>query len=637
MTPVHAGVRKDLTGRVLAERYELHDVIGGGAMGTVYAATDRQQQRQVAVKVLDLRADHHFDAEYEARFAREAALSLKLSHANIVEVFDTGTSDDVPFIVMELLHGRTLASLLEFERVVDWQRAVRMLCQACEGLAFAHELGLVHRDLKPANCFVVEPGEQVKLLDFGLAKPTRSSPVDEADVTRSTMVMGSPTFMAPEQARGEASIQSDLYSLGVMMFRMVSGQVPFVGRSPIDVIVGHIQSPVPWFEELGVAQSVPISIELVIRRCLEKDPRARYGSALELRDALLEASDPQVRRRAEQINPRATPVAMPITATLPSAPVSVPSGNTELFTAVRPQQRARWPWVALGALALVGVGAWRFMPAEPTPAPVPAAAAPTPAPAPAAAPAPTEPPAPTGPKIVTFRINSIPAGATVRVGSRLLGVTPTSFDAEADASGEATVEFTLERKGYQTITFITTSSGPRLDLVQRLTKGRGNVLMAAIDPAPEPAAPVTPAPATATPAPAPSPVATPAPSEKPAEKTATPELMELARPIATPVAYERATVRGVVPAEQLTTRPRLISAEPPQYSSHARLQKVTGAAVVRCVVNVEGRLEQCRILRSVPLMDEAILESMKTRRYEPGKVNDEAVASELNIVVRVGG
>ena len=632
VTPVQAGgTRRDLTHFKLADRYLLEEMIGGGAMGTVYAGRDLRSDRRVAVKVLDLRADRN-EAEFEARFTREATLTKRLSHPNIVEVLDSGKSGDVPYLVMELLEGRTLAQVLEQEPQMPWLRAVRLFRQMCEGLAFAHELGLMHRDLKPANCFVVGTGEreQVKLLDFGLAKAAPREAVDEADVTRTTTVMGSPSYMAPEQARGEATPQSDLYSFGVILYRMLAGTLPFNGRTSIDVIVSHLQKPVPWFEELSHAPTVPIELELVVRRCLEKDPRARFASVKELEDALDEAVrqaqlPPSARKATSQATPRlATGSDVAVQQTPTPVPVEVPRPvvpAAPMFENVRKAPRRSMGPMLMGVGFLLTLGATAFVAwnrgrseVEALPQPPP------PVPAPAVAP-PQEEPVPPGPHPVLFRINSIPTGATVRIGAKKMGETPVSFEVESDSSGEATAELTLELKGYQTITFITTSAGPKFDLVQRLTKGAGNVVLAPVRPSAPVAAPHEPAPTVPTPV-----EAVPAAVEAP--------LVETAKPIPAPVPVP-AAVDVVVPADQLTVRPRLLSAEAPKYSSHARLQKVSGSAVVKCIVGLNGLLRECRIVKSVPLMDEAVLESMATRRYEPGRVGAQSVASEINIPVRL--
>ncbi len=644
-TPAHPSAMRDLTGQVLAQRYQLVDVVGGGGMGTVYRATDLAAAREVAVKVLDPRFDPAKDPAYRERFLREARLSTRLAHANIVEVLDTGESDGTHFIAMELLQGRTLAALLEAEKLLPWARALTLTRQMAAGLAFAHELGLVHRDLKPANCFVLGEGptEWVKLLDFGLAKPMLGSSAKDDEVTRTSVVMGSPTYMAPEQARGEASVQSDVYAMGVMLFRMLCGQVPFTGKTAIEVIVHHIQSPLPWLGEVNPDNTVPMELELVMRRCLEKDPKARFSSVQAMVAALDEAEldtrrDPAQRAATLQLaaQRRMTPamVAGPTEPELaPVRPVA------PLFESARRQSRSSSPLAMLMVLLLVaggGAGAWWWYSRPELPAPIAAAPTPTPTPTPIPTPVPPPAPAPTPPAAtvaeapvapapeappakaaapgpVTFRINSIPTGATVKVGSKVMGVTPVIFTLDPDDAGEATAELTLELKGYQGITFIATSPGPRFDLVQRLQKGTGKQPFAgaAAEPRDEavyvpfvlPTAPVA--------------------SDKPA-------------PASTPVAAAKLEpAEGLVPTEQLTVRPKLVTAPPVVIPEAAKAANANGTQVSRCVVTVKGTLEKCRVVKSVPLLDDAVLEALKARVYEPARVGTQAVATEVSVVVHL--
>jgi eukaryotic-like serine/threonine-protein kinase len=623
----------------------LIDVVGGGGMGTVYRATDLKVGREVAVKVLDPRFDPAKDPAYRERFLREARLSTRLSHGNIVEVLDTGESDGVHFIAMELLQGQTLAKLIETEKVLGWERSLRLVRQMAAGLSFAHELGLVHRDLKPANCFVLGAGptEWVKLLDFGLAKPMLTADgAKDDEVTRTSVVMGSPTYMAPEQARGEASVQSDVYAMGVMLFRMLAGQVPFVGKTAIEVIVHHIQTPLPWLEEVNPGNVVPIELELVMRRCLEKDPRARFPSVQAMVAALDEAEldtrrDPAQRAATLQmaIARRHTPAAPsgptgPLQAQLLPVPPSEP-----MFSNLRQPEKAKnrgaIAGVGLGVLVLGSLLVWKL--AQPSavvapPAPVPEAKPVVPAPTASADPVPV----PHGP--VTFRINSIPTGATVKVGSKVMGITPAIFALEADDTGEATAELTLELKGYQTITFIATSPGPRFDLVQRLQKGTGKIQLSHVEPTKlekdDPVFVPMVLPTAPPPTKSSAPVATtPAPVVVPAPDPAPPVTVAPAPAPAPP------NTSGIVPTDQLTSRPRMLSGEAPRSPVSARVARVEGTSVARCVVTPKGKLEGCHIVKSVPLMDEAILDSLKTRVYEPGRVGTEAVSTEISVVIRV--
>ncbi len=671
--------------------YELHDLVGVGGMGTVYRAVDLRAGREVAVKVLDAQHDPAKDPISRERFQREARLSMRLSHSNIVEVLDAGEYDGVSFIVMELLRGQTLYQLLETEKALPTARALFLFREMCAGLAFAHELGLVHRDLKPANVMVLrdeETGrEQVKLLDFGLAKPFLATPSSDDEVTRNNLVMGSPTYMAPEQARGEAGIEGDIYSLGVVLFRMLTGRVPFSGRSGIDVIVQHVQAPVPHFAEIAPDARVSGSLELVVRRCLEKLPQNRYPSVKALLAALVEAenspSSPMPPPRLTSSSGMAavrTPTRpqLEVIDDVVQPPKPALSPNVELFASQQPKAASAfgWLWVVLGFIA-VGGAAWVLGRSTAGEQPAPAATAavkPGGATSPAAPNTATEPnakpaegagatatptataaaePVPTvtpkGP--VTFRINSIPIGATVKLGGKPMGLTPVAFEVPADENGEATAELTLELRGYQALTFIATSSGPRFDLVQRLRKGTGRVQLAPVHPEPtvapkEVAAPVVSA-------------AIPAPvASLPRQSRRC--LREARRGGGR--AHGRANhggrrsserSGGTVVAESAwsTSRRRCRGLRAPRtsfspaavgerraalrYPREAVAARVEGTSVARCRVTVAGALTDCHITKSVPMLDDAVMQSLTTRQYEPAKVGANAVETEISIVTRL--
>ncbi len=662
-----APVRRDLTGSTLLA-YEVHNVVGVGGMGTVYRAIDTRSNREVAMKVLDPNHDPAKTPILRERFQREARLSMRLSHRNIVEVLDAGEHDGVSFIVMELLKGQTLFQILERERVLPVGRALAVFRDMCAGLSFAHELGLVHRDLKPANVMVMRTGlgaEEVKLLDFGLAKPFVVSPSSDDDVTRQNLVMGSPTYMAPEQARGESGVEGDIYSMGVVLFRMLTGRVPFSGRSGIDVIVQHVQAPVPQFADVAPEARVSEALELVVRRCLEKQPKHRYPSVKSLLAALVEAenspstpmprkSKPQliiVEELPEQPGKVPTPVAVAKAVSRETARVPTPRSMTttlppataagseehpmpSLFSASHTEPgRFGFAWVVLAFIA-VGVVAWllgRSSREETAAQPsalaakmpfVPEHAAGSAKPAAPVTPAVETPKAPAA--SVTFRINSIPTGALVKSSGKTMGRTPVVFDVPADENGEATAELTLELRGYQALTFIATSSGPRFDLVQRLRKGSGRVTIAplkrevvAAPPVSEPVATVT--------VPEPAPQAAEAPAVSPAPAVVV--------PAPAPVA---AASNGVVPLEQVSLRPKMINpGQPPRYTPDAVAAKIEGTSVARCRVTVTGSLADCHITKSVPMLDQAVIDSLGTRKYEPAKLGANVVETEISVVTRL--
>ena len=216
--------------RVLGGRYRLLEVLGTGGMATVYRAGDEVLDREVAVKVLS--PQYATDPGFLARFEREARHVARLSHPRIVTVFDSGIDGEMPYIVMELAAGRTLRELLDEAGPRPAGEAVSIAAAVCEALEAAHAAGLVHRDIKPAN--IVLSGGQVKVLDFGIAwAPDRA--------TRTQAVMGTAAYLSPEQASGaRAGPQSDLYSLGCVLFEMLTGAPPFVGDSPVGIAYRHV-------------------------------------------------------------------------------------------------------------------------------------------------------------------------------------------------------------------------------------------------------------------------------------------------------------------------------------------------------------------------------------------------------------
>jgi serine/threonine-protein kinase len=265
-------------------RYRLKMRIGVGGSGEVWLATDDQQKRDVAVKILDREAAQRPGAR--ARFEREARAAMRLHDPHTIRVFDYGASDDgVCFIAMELLDGADLATLVKLHGPMPPDRVVHFARQACASLAEAHESGILHRDVKPENLFATRRGDEVDvltLLDFGLAKVAR--PEDDATLTQGGFMGGTPLYMAPEVCTGaEADARSDLYSLGGVLYFLATGRPPFLGESVAAVMNKHIHElPRPPSE----VAPVPAELEKVIMRCLAKRPDDRFASARALDAAL---------------------------------------------------------------------------------------------------------------------------------------------------------------------------------------------------------------------------------------------------------------------------------------------------------------------------------------------------------------
>ncbi|HYL84334.1 MAG TPA: protein kinase [Candidatus Angelobacter sp.] len=270
--------------------YEILSPLGSGGMGEVYRARDSRLARDVALKILP--RDFATDADRRARFEREARTLGQMRHPNILGILDIGTHDDLPFIVTEFLEGETLRERLR-SGPLPQRKAIEIAAQIARGLGAAHERGVVHRDIKPENLFIGSDGH-VKILDFGLAR-VEEARQSEATVTLQSaagIVLGTAAYMSPEQARGQAVDScSDIFSLGSVLYEMLSGQRPFSGDTYADLISAILrQDPAPWAAE----SKIPIALDRVVRRCLEKSPGERFQSARDLAfqlDSLLSSTD----------------------------------------------------------------------------------------------------------------------------------------------------------------------------------------------------------------------------------------------------------------------------------------------------------------------------------------------------------
>src|SRR5438105_5377392 len=271
-------------GRVFLGRYEPIRLLGEGGMGKVYLAKQTDLGRQVVVKVMH---DHvAADAKFRERFQRETLLMARFQHPYVVTLYDASLNDPQgPCIVMEYIRGITLDALLQRNGRLTPARVGRLLYQLCEVLQAAHSAGIIHRDLKPANLMVVDPDtpyELLKVMDFGLAKLVSPGAPGQVAVTNAEFAVGTPGYMCPEQARGEEMDQrGDLYSVGVILYELLTGRLPFMGDSSMDVMLAHATEPPPPFATCG-AGDVPAPLETVVLRCLAKEPAQRYPTAREL-------------------------------------------------------------------------------------------------------------------------------------------------------------------------------------------------------------------------------------------------------------------------------------------------------------------------------------------------------------------
>lgn len=333
-------------GRVLNGRYQLLERYGSGGMANVYRGRDTLLDRYVAIKVL--RDDKERSPDFDLQFQHEARAAANLSHPNIVTVYDYGIDNGQPFIVMELVPGTDLKSLLRKRGRFTVEEGIPLMVQACAGLGYAHRAGLVHCDVKPHN-MLVTPDNRLKVTDFGIARVLATINPSE----RNEVVWGSPQYYSPEQAAGQVpSPASDVYSLGIVMYEILTGTLPFTGSSPEELARLHLEAnPIPPSEYVP---DLPKPLEEIILKVLAKEPSARYRTADQLGRVLLKFG-----------TQRDLPGARP-TVTLQLEPAEPapdyiweePAHTQSQATPIPGEEPLDidWPSVGLGLLALLAVG-----------------------------------------------------------------------------------------------------------------------------------------------------------------------------------------------------------------------------------------------------------------------------------------
>ena len=264
-------------GELIDNRYKIIRSIGEGGMANVYLAWDTILEREVAVKIL--RGDLADDEKFIRRFQREANSASSLKHPNIVEMYDVGEDQGKYFIVMEYVDGKTLKSLIKKRGALNLTEAIDIMLQLASGIACAHDSYIIHRDIKPQNVMILEDG-RVKITDFGIAMALNSN-----ELTQTNSVMGSVHYLPPEQASGSGStIKSDIYSLGILMFELLTGKVPFKGENAVEIAIKHMKDQIP--SVCNINNEIPQSVENIVLKSCAKNPKNRYDSISEMYEDL---------------------------------------------------------------------------------------------------------------------------------------------------------------------------------------------------------------------------------------------------------------------------------------------------------------------------------------------------------------
>jgi eukaryotic-like serine/threonine-protein kinase len=354
-------VSDTLIGTVFDGRYRVVRKLGTGGMANVYLAEDQELGRNVAIKILDDR--HAGDDQFVERFRREAKNAASLSHPNIVSIYDRGEAEGTYYIAMEFLDGRTLKELITEKGPVPTRLAIDYARQILAAVGFAHKHGIVHRDVKPHNVLVSREG-RLKVTDFGIARSGASQ------MTEVGSIIGTAQYLSPEQARGsQVTPASDIYSVGIVLYEMLTGEVPFTGDTPLEIAMKHLSAiPEPPSRK---RPDVPRDLDMIVLRALAKNPRNRYQSAEEMDADLgrvargLAVSDETATAATMVLSGAGIAEAAPTTISRPTAPMpprppvrqAPPAGYYGYEEP--PRRRPWWPWVlALLLLVAAGIGAW---------------------------------------------------------------------------------------------------------------------------------------------------------------------------------------------------------------------------------------------------------------------------------------
>jgi serine/threonine protein kinase len=473
-----------LIGRVINDRFKISALIARGGMGKVYRAEQAPLGRICAVKVLNPNYAGEHDPEFHRRFFLEASLTSKLTHPNTVTIFDYGrTDDDIYYMAMEYLEGHTLHRAIRTAGHFPEERVAHIARQICRALREAHSLGVIHRDLKPANIFLVEHGDEtdvVKVLDFGLVKNV-SADAKAEELTQTGLFMGSPKYMAPEQIRGDkVDARTDIYSLGVIMYEMLTGKVPFDRPNSVNILMAHVNEDAPPMRQMNPSIQISPTMEETVARAMAKDPDQRFHSMDEVLASLKRIgggaftqtmagfetgefralSDPPLSKSGSgpQLSPLSIGSGAQVGYSLGTSdvgnfpsPLSMPSSSPASHLMSQPAPRSPskggvFVTAVVGAFAITGVIGYVAL------HPVGARATTAPAATPTVvAPVSSETARPAAPSLVKVRINTEPEGATVKEdGVELCSSTPCDILYKgSDAEPSREHKLTFVRPGYR--------------------------------------------------------------------------------------------------------------------------------------------------------------------------------------------
>ncbi len=488
-----------IIGKVLNDKFKVFSLIATGGMGTIYRGEQLTLQRPVAIKILSpTQVASQVDPNFHKRFFLEASILSRLQHPNIVTVFDYGKIDGMSperyFMAMEYLQGETLFRHLRSRGFLTPPEAIGIARQIARGLRDAHKHGVVHRDLKPSNIMLVpgeDGGDLVKILDFGLVKVLAD---DSEELTQQGAFLGSPRYMSPEQiSHGKVDLRTDVYSLGVILYQLLSGKVPFESEKSVQILIAHLQSPVPPMRERNPEVDIPEPLENFVMSCLAKNPDARPSNM----DAFIRALGDCAHAiglsgqfgttgvvtidsvSSIRVGPTPTGSAAIIegisqSGKQPSLSGTDPAISGELAAARtlngmdsgsstslrRAEIEGAMPPAApeknnkaillVGALSIAAIAAVvgsQMGGTPPVAPPVTAATNPV-VPTPVPTPAVTEAPKPQSPRSFGLVIESTPPGAEVKEGDKVIGTTPFRLSIDNDAAEKAPRLFSIQKEGY---------------------------------------------------------------------------------------------------------------------------------------------------------------------------------------------